>query len=700
MAKFNPVKSLITVIIAFIIFLVIGFALVTPNGYKRNEQIPNESPVKTLSSSQIELSHDCVRKGELMTPTGEDAYIVFNVKSYGFRTAGIFFDSPKNQGLTIYYDTGSGFFEEQTYRLETDNSKPIYLYFEDTKVDKIRIDFVNKISVKNINLYESSNVSYEKIVISKAWYALATVVALLLAVICAAFEKKYDLISYVRAALSRKRYRIICFAAVTVLLGFASYLIEILIGNVLLDAYFSKYRFLFIFSCFMLVFEFIFFSKTAAKNPEFLYLATVLTIGISIAIISPIGHTSWDIETHYFISLKSTGKTVYMTKADQFITFAENSFFPSDDAYENLHRIGIYNAYDYISLHLVPFEFSLPHFFAGAALRVGKFLNFPFEYAYALGKLANLFIYSIVTFFAIRKLKTGKMILTVIALFPTAIFLAANYAYDFWVTGFIMLGFAYFFSEMQQPNKKIKFKDTVIMCGAFAFALLPKSIYFPIMLVPFFMKRKKIWNKKKYYGICFAAIVFVIIVLIVEFFGNVSTGGDVRGGADVNTSRQIGFILSNPLEYTKILLKFLSEYLSIPTMKQYITHFANMGMGIMFYIPVALLMITAATDKNDFDKYTSKVWLKLIIGLLCFGCACLVATALYIAFTPVGLDTINGCQPRYILPLIFPIAAVMGSCKLKLPLNRKVYNTAIVIICAAISMINVYRVFLLKMIVR
>ena len=32
----------------------------------------------------------------------------------------------------------------------------------------------------------------------------------------------------------------------------------------------------------------------------------------------------------------------------------------------------------------------------------------------------------------------------------------------------------------------------------------------------------------------------------------------------------------------------------------------------------------------------------------------LVATALYVSFTPVGLGTVNGCQSRYLLPLLVP----------------------------------------------
>ncbi len=60
-----------------------------------------------------------------------------------------------------------------------------------------------------------------------------------------------------------------------------------------------------------------------------------------------------------------------------------------------------------------------------------------------------LLTYALTVYFAIRKLKSGKMIMSVIALFPTNIVLASNYSYDPWVTGFSLLGTAYFVSEMQ-----------------------------------------------------------------------------------------------------------------------------------------------------------------------------------------------------------------------------------------------------------
>ena len=43
------------------------------------------------------------------------------------------------------------------------------------------------------------------------------------------------------------------------------------------------------------------------------------------------------------------------------------------------------------------------------------------------------------------------------------------------------------------------------------------------------------------------------------------------------------------------------------------------------------------------------------ILLLSFASIFLVALALYVSFTPVGLNWVNGCQTRYLEPLLFPV---------------------------------------------
>ena len=70
---------------------------------------------------------------------------------------------------------------------------------------------------------------------------------------------------------------------------------------------------------------------------------------------------------------------------------------------------------------------------------------------------------------------------------------------------------------------------------------------------------------------------------------------------------------------------------------------------------------------------------------------------MYIAFTPVGSGTVNGCQPRYILPLFYPALMMFGFSGTHNQANRKIYNGLLFALagyigfaCAYLQIISLY----------
>ena len=297
-----------------------------------------------------------------------------------------------------------------------------------------------------------------------------------------------------------------------------------------------------------------------------------------------------------------------------------------------------------------------------------------------------------------KRLHSGKMILAVVAMFPTSLFIASNYSYDTWVIGFVMIGMAYFVGNCQEEGV-VSTKDTVIMVIAFAIAIIPKQIYLAFLIIPFLMKRNKIENKKKYYSICSMAFVIMLFDLLLKTIFETSKGGDVRGGAGVNPTEQILYIIHNPVEYTRTLLNFLKDYLSIRNMNGFIDHFAYLGIGTtaVAIIVFAFLVFTTLTDKREYDvkAYSKIVYIYDI--LMFFGTVVLIATSLYIAYTEVGSNTIAGCQSRYITPLIYPLFAVLGGSGIRLKFDYRVYNYIVMIIMQSVSMWCIYQYILIKM---
>lgn len=115
------------------------------------------------------------------------------------------------------------------------------------------------------------------------------------------------------------------------------------------------------------------------------------------------------------------------------------------------------------------------HWPAGLFMALAKMLGLSFQWIFMFGKLGNLLTYTIIVYFAIRKLHSGKMLMSAIACMQTPFILATNYSYDYWITAFAMLAFATYFSEQQQPDRRISIKSVVFMLVSMLMACLPKQ---------------------------------------------------------------------------------------------------------------------------------------------------------------------------------------------------------------------------------
>lgn len=82
-----------------------------------------------------------------------------------------------------------------------------------------------------------------------------------------------------------------------------------------------------------------------------------------------------------------------------------------------------------------------------------------------MGKFFNLLCYVLLIYFAIRRIRYGKVLLAAFGLLPTNLYMAANYSYDPWVIGWIVLAFAYYFEEIQNPDRPLQWKNVICMVG-------------------------------------------------------------------------------------------------------------------------------------------------------------------------------------------------------------------------------------------
>ena len=198
-------------------------------------------------------------------------------------------------------------------------------------------------------------------------------------------------------------------------------------------------------------------------------------------------------------------------------------------------------------------------------------------------------------------------------------------------------------------------------------------------------KFKNSKNRRIYYGVIILCALIVVAVMIAPMLmssGGVSSYADNRGGSDIDPTAQLSFIFSYPLTYTRTLLKFLKYYWSFENTANYMTLLAYLGMARFHIVVLGLMILVILTDCTGKEIYKCSIPYRVASIIMAFGTSCILATTFYLVYTGVGYDAIGGCQPRYLLPVLFPAAFALRNNKLDLKIKRKYYNAGVLVVAA------------------
>lgn len=699
MSKRNMQRIMLWIVMLSIINIIAIAMLWSPRGALKVIGNDNDIIEKYDKSNIIGYSGCYVASDGQIIADGYDSHIVFNESNFSAKTIIVKFANPveKSFDVQLYLKYGDEFNENDSIvRNVSEGETSVGFEISDDDVKQIRMDIDSNYNLDCVEVHENSpilqlnkdNTHSERIV-------YGVIIAVVLGVILIFLDIKFG--------ISDKFFRMICkysrLIIRDILICFAS-----LICGYILSMIFGRFEFNYCMWAFctaiVAVGMFAFVCRNSIKEkPEKLMIRMILISSITMLVISPIGHISWDIDSHFRFALESSSfASVGISEPELAVITNDTNFLSvAEDYTQNLDKIELLNKNDDVIVKCLDSDIRLSSLLSGIVIAVLRLFGASFFVIYKFGQLPIIIVYALCCYFAMRRLHSGKMILAVIAMFPTSLFIASNYSYDTWVIGFAMLGMAYFVGNCQEEGV-ISTRDTIVMVGSFSLAIIPKQIYLAFLVIPFLMRRKKIENKKRYYGICSMAFVIMLLDLISRMLFVTSQGGDFRGGADVNALGQMLYIIHNPIEYMHTLVKFLSNYLSVKNVDLYIDNFAYLGLGAksVAFIILLCMIFTAITDKKECDvkAYGKIVWAYGII--VYFGTAALIATSLYVAFTAVGALTILGCQPRYIIPLIYPVLSVIGMKGIAIKINYKIYNYCILGIMQIMVFVCLYQKILIR----
>ena len=313
-------------------------------------------------------------------------------------------------------------------------------------------------------------------------------------------------------------------------------------------------------------------------------------------------------------------------------------------------RIGIKNnnEYHFADLsHVSVVTYSpIPYVVPASAIFLGNLFDLsPLLLTY-LARLANLIVWILLVYLAIRIIPMHKWVLLMLALMPMTLSETASVSADSLTIGLSFLLIAYILKLVFDSQKFTK-RNFIILMVLGSLIALSKSIYILIFLLFLLIPVSNFKGYKLKYGIL--TLILVSLGLIVGIWTRLTTSLYTPFVPNWSLSGQFHFILSHPLNYLNILIgTFLSS-----GNKYLISFVGTLGdqfINLPFKLVLAyLLMIVfvAVIDKNRFDVTLRQKLICLIIFIFNIGA---VTTFEYLTWTPIGAATINGIQGRYFIP--------------------------------------------------
>lgn len=290
----------------------------------------------------------------------------------------------------------------------------------------------------------------------------------------------------------------------------------------------------------------------------------------------------------------------------------------------------------------------LPYAAAAPAMALARLLGFAALGCLYAGRIANLAVYTLLCWAALRRCRAGRPLFAAVMLLPMSLYLAASLNYDSILLGCYYFAATYFFDRTMTRRGLAAF--LAVFCVMNAFKPWINLLWLAVLL---FIPRGG-WQArlKKWQAALAGAALVVLISRFIDWYGAAfrSNFGQIgRQMAEADMLGQFRFVLSNPLRYLAVLMGTLYEndfYLD----KLGVFGALDLPVTMLnFLCPLALCAaIALAAPQRDALRLRRAgglgVWaLVYSVGAL---------TAMYITWTPVGMVRIIGFQARYLLPAI------------------------------------------------
>lgn len=402
---------------------------------------------------------------------------------------------------------------------------------------------------------------------------------------------------------------------------------------------------------FIMVRHFNFYKNNIAAS----FLLLSLLFGISAMFLNPSVH-AFDEYAHFVKAYDDNPLAFINYKVpenfDLFIGLRHNnSWFELSNNIDLISKLPLTSEYYSTAELYIPITYFPYHI----GLAIASLFTSSIHNIYLAGKLSGIIIHSLLGAYLIKHSKFFKRSIFMLLLFPNVIMIGISYSLDYILIISVLMLFATILNIRDSRN--LTRKDFTILCLSACFIVLVKLPYFLITPIIFILYKYIDKKQFKKLATCYFGVVVLSLIITALY---VSTKGAAQFGEikeGISTIGQVNFVLNHPLVFIKAthpqFKLIISSFFDGLFQLHYVSGEVNDRFGMLNtnliwpVIPFFIMMIFSDNQKVNFN-IKERFLLLITVILSTFG----VMGFLYLTFTPVGSQYLQGYQMRYFTPLI------------------------------------------------
>ena len=365
--------------------------------------------------------------------------------------------------------------------------------------------------------------------------------------------------------------------------------------------------------------------------------------------------------------------------------------------YTNLISISNQNNYVTIDNDSIGLDQIFCYFPSVIATLIARLLSFGAITTFYLGRIFNFIFYTIISYFAIKKIPFGKLLLFAIMLLPMTSHQMFSLSYDAVInsSSFACIAYGMYFVYLAE---KITFKDVLFyaICGILLLTN-KSSTYALILAIPILAKYFNPGNERTALRV---KILIIFVLVVIVFLINLQLITDSNQVSDVESvsggivswaglpSYTVEDILFNPIDSIRLIFNtFIEKGVDyIETAVGSLLGWLDISIAMpIIYTWLGILCITPFSEKSNEEVFTYRHKL-LLLGISLITMV-LILLGMALIYTPAGYPTIQGVQGRYFIPIIFLLLIPLQNSRIYL---NSFINELLLIVIPWLSVITIF----------